>query len=84
VEHQETLLLAGIVALGICCQWLAWRLKLPAILPLLGAGFLLGPVLNILHPQELLGDLFFPFIGYTVSNLGTNITTRLRIHTSPK
>ncbi|MBE7551912.1 MAG: sodium:proton antiporter [Anaerolineales bacterium] len=67
MEHQETLLLAGIVALGICCQWLAWRLKFPAILPLLGAGFLLGPVLNILHPQELLGDLFFPAISLAVS-----------------
>ncbi|GIK41202.1 MAG: sodium:proton antiporter [Chloroflexota bacterium] len=67
MEHQETLLLAGIVGLGICCQWLAWRLKLPAILPLLGAGFLLGPVLNIIHPQELLGDLFFPAISLAVS-----------------
>ncbi len=67
MEHQETLLLAGIMGLGICCQWLAWRLKFPAILPLLGAGFLLGPVLNILHPQELLGDLFFPAISLAVS-----------------
>jgi NhaP-type Na+/H+ or K+/H+ antiporter len=67
MEHQETLLLTGIVSLGICCQWLAWRLRFPAILPLLAMGFLLGPMLGILNPQELLGDLFFPAISLAVS-----------------
>lgn len=67
MEHQEGLLLAGILGLGICCQWLAWRLKIPAILPLLVTGFLLGPVVGLLHPQELLGDLFFPAVSLAVA-----------------
>ena len=36
--------LAGIVILGIIAQWVAWRLKLPAILPLILIGLLVGPV----------------------------------------
>ncbi|MHB0957772.1 MAG: cation:proton antiporter [Pirellulaceae bacterium] len=34
--------LAGVPLLGILAQWLAWRLRLPAILLLLGFGVLLG------------------------------------------
>jgi NhaP-type Na+/H+ or K+/H+ antiporter len=65
--HHSVLLLAGIVALGIFCQWLAWRFKIPAILPLLATGFLAGPVFGLLHPQELLGDLTFPVISLAVA-----------------
>ena len=36
--------LAGIVILGIVAQWVAWRMKLPAILPLILIGLLVGPV----------------------------------------
>jgi CPA1 family monovalent cation:H+ antiporter len=65
--HHSVLLLAGIVALGIFCQWIAWRFKIPAILPLLATGFLAGPVFGLLHPQELLGDLTFPVISLAVA-----------------
>jgi NhaP-type Na+/H+ or K+/H+ antiporter len=36
--------LASIVIFGIVAQWVAWRLKLPAILPLILIGLLLGPI----------------------------------------
>ena len=36
--------LAGIIILGIIAQWVAWRLKLPAILPLILIGLFVGPV----------------------------------------
>ena len=36
--------LAGIIILGIIAQWFAWRLKLPAILPLILIGLLVGPI----------------------------------------
>ena len=36
--------LAGIVILGIIAQWVAWRFKLPAILPLILIGLLVGPI----------------------------------------
>jgi len=36
--------LAGIIILGIIAQWVAWRIKLPAILPLILIGLLVGPI----------------------------------------
>ena len=36
--------LAGIIILGIIAQWFAWKLKIPAILPLILIGLLVGPL----------------------------------------
>ncbi|MFK5959507.1 MAG: sodium:proton antiporter [Lutibacter sp.] len=36
--------LAGIIILGIIAQWFAWRLKIPAILPLILIGLFVGPL----------------------------------------
>ena len=35
--------LAGIVILGILAQWVAWKFKIPAILPLILIGLFIGP-----------------------------------------
>ncbi|MEO6347025.1 MAG: sodium:proton antiporter [Aquaticitalea sp.] len=35
--------LAGIIILGILAQWVAWKLKIPAILPLILVGLIVGP-----------------------------------------
>ncbi|MFS4469020.1 cation:proton antiporter [Maribacter sp. 2210JD10-5] len=43
--------LAGIIILGIIAQWVAWRLKLPAILPLILIGLLVGP-LSTLYTED--------------------------------
>jgi NhaP-type Na+/H+ or K+/H+ antiporter len=40
--------LAGIIILGIIAQWVAWRLKLPAILPLILIGLFVGPVSTLI------------------------------------
>ncbi|WP_051554621.1 cation:proton antiporter [Maribacter antarcticus] len=39
--------LAGIIILGIVAQWVAWRLKLPAILPLILIGLIVGPIATL-------------------------------------
>ncbi len=39
--------LAGIIILGIIAQWVAWRLKLPSILPLILIGLLVGPIATL-------------------------------------
>lgn len=67
MEHNILIILAGLLVLGIICQWLAWRLKMPAILPLLITGFLIGPVLDLVEPRELLGELFFPMVSLLVA-----------------
>lgn len=36
--------LAGIIILGILAQWVAWKIKIPAILPLILIGLLVGPI----------------------------------------
>ncbi|HLW30861.1 MAG TPA: sodium:proton antiporter [Aequorivita sp.] len=40
--------LAGIIILGILAQWVAWKLKIPAILPLILIGLLVGPISTFL------------------------------------
>lgn len=40
--------LAGIIVFGIVAQWFAWRLKLPAILPLILVGLFVGPISTLI------------------------------------
>lgn len=65
-EHLG-LLLAAIALASITCQWIAWRLRLPAILFLLGTGMLAGPVTGLINPDQLFGDLLFPMISLSVA-----------------
>lgn len=60
-------LLAGIGLIAILCQWLAWWAKIPAILFLLAAGLLAGPVTGWLDPDALFGPLLFPFVSLSVA-----------------
>lgn len=59
--------IGGILLTGFLCQWLSWRLRIPAILPLLFTGLLAGPLLNVVEPKALLGDLFTPFVSISVA-----------------
>jgi CPA1 family monovalent cation:H+ antiporter len=45
----------------------AWKIRVPAILFLLAGGILLGPLAGWLNPDELFGDLLFPFISLSVA-----------------
>ena len=66
--HEYAIIaLAGIGLLAIACQWIAWWLKLPAILFLLLAGILAGPVTGWLDPGHLFGELFFPLVSLSVA-----------------
>lgn len=65
-EHIQ-ILLAAITFFGIACHWLAWRIKLPAIVFLLVAGILAGPVTGFILPDKLFGELLFPFISLSVA-----------------
>jgi NhaP-type Na+/H+ or K+/H+ antiporter len=67
VHGNDLLILGGIAVAGFACNWLAWRLRLPAILFLLLAGILAGPVLGILSPNELFGDLLMPIVSMAVA-----------------
>ena len=66
---NETIVLsiAAVGALALACQWLAWWVKLPAILFLLLAGILAGPVSGWINPDVLFGDLLFPIVSLSVA-----------------
>ncbi|MEF7658730.1 sodium:proton antiporter [Bacillus thuringiensis] len=66
---SESLLLSIviIITLGIASQWVAWRFQLPAIVVMSITGLLIGPVLGIINPKEILGDIFSPLISLSVA-----------------
>jgi len=61
------LAIVSIGLVGMLCQWLAWRIKLPAIVFLLLSGFVIGPVLGWLDPDAVFGDLLFPIVSLGVA-----------------
>jgi NhaP-type Na+/H+ or K+/H+ antiporter len=78
--HHVTFVLALIVLLGIGAQWLAWRLKLPAIVLLMLVGLLAGPALGWIHPSADLGPLLDPIIKIGVAVILFEGGLRLRFH----
>jgi NhaP-type Na+/H+ or K+/H+ antiporter len=52
---------------GVGAQWLAWRFRLPAIVLMLAAGLILGPVTGILVPTRDLGVIIQPMIALAVA-----------------
>lgn len=68
MHHVDlALLIALLLTLGVACQWIAWRMRLPAILPLLLAGIALGPWLGLVNPDQFLGELLFPVVSLGVA-----------------
>jgi len=70
--EQQALTIALVGVLGIGAQWVAWRTGWPAIVLMLAAGFIAGPVLGyfgyrILDPKGAFGDLLEPMVGIGVA-----------------
>lgn len=51
-RKKQMVELAGIIILGILAQWFAWKFKLPAILPLILIGLLVGPIATLISADE--------------------------------
>ena len=58
--------IASLVALAVAATWLAARLNVPSIVVLLVTGVLVGPVLQILDPDALAGDVLLPLVSISV------------------
>ena len=65
--RDATIFFATVGAVGVAAQWLAWRTRLPAIIFLLVAGLLVGPVTGLISPIHMLGTLARPMIGIAVA-----------------
>jgi len=66
VEHHIVIVaLVGI--LGIGAQWLAWRFRLPAIVLLLAAGVIAGPLTGLVDPARDFGDWLGPMVSVAVA-----------------
>jgi NhaP-type Na+/H+ or K+/H+ antiporter len=67
VSTDDVLLGLGLIlVLAVGAQLAARLLRLPAIVVLLPAGFLAGIATDVVHPDELLGDLYQPFVSIAV------------------
>ncbi len=64
---ESLISLVSVGLLSIACQFLAYKIRLPAILPLLIVGIVVGPVLNLLDADKLFGDLLFPVVSLSVA-----------------
>ena len=65
--EQQALVIALIGILGIGAQWVAWRTGWPAIVLMLGAGLLAGPIFGVLDPEAAFGDMLVPMISIGVA-----------------
>ncbi len=54
-------------ALGVGAQWLAWRLRMPAIVLMLAAGLIVGPGLGLFDPARDIGPLMAPMVSIAVA-----------------
>ncbi|MBB4078897.1 NhaP-type Na+/H+ or K+/H+ antiporter [Lewinella aquimaris] len=50
--------IGGLIIIGVLAQWIAWRLRVPAILPLILAGILIGPGWEWYSGHRLLSPRF--------------------------
>ncbi len=66
-QNAILLALGGIGAAALLSQWLAWRLRLPAILSLLLSGIVAGPLLGWPRSGRDVRPLLFPLVSLAVA-----------------
>lgn len=80
MEQHLSQVLILVVFLGVSAQWLAWWLKVPAIVLFLVAGTLAGPVFGIVNPSVDFGHLLHPLVGLAVAIILFEGGLNLRLH----
>lgn len=67
MAEERLIGIAIILVIGAGVQWLGWRFRLPSILLLLTAGFLVGPITHVIDPDYIFGGLLFPLVSLAVA-----------------
>ncbi|WP_244897338.1 cation:proton antiporter [Marinococcus halophilus] len=62
-----TLGISLVLLIGMIAQWLSWRWGIPAIVGMTLMGLFIGPGINLIHPDQLFGDLLEPIISLAVA-----------------
>lgn len=65
--NSIALTVAIVGVLGIGAQWLAWRTGWPAIVLMLAAGFIAGPITGLIDPEAAFGEMLEPMVGIGVA-----------------
>ncbi|MGV2497755.1 cation:proton antiporter [Pelagerythrobacter aerophilus] len=65
--EEQAFVIALVGVLGIGAQWIAWRTGWPAIVLMLAAGFLAGPILGLFDPEAAFGELLEPMVAIGVA-----------------
>ncbi|MCX5610909.1 MULTISPECIES: sodium:proton antiporter [unclassified Streptomyces] len=66
-EDDILLGIALVVALATACQILASKLRVPALILLLPAGFAAGAMTDVVHPDQLIGEDFSALVSLSVA-----------------
>lgn len=67
MNEHILLALVSIIILGIASQWLAWKLRISSVILFIFFGILAGPILKIIQPDQLFGNLLLPLVSLSVA-----------------
>ncbi|UXX83367.1 cation:proton antiporter [Roseovarius pelagicus] len=67
--------------LGVGAQWVAWKMRMPAIVLMLIAGLAIGPGLGLFNPERDIGPLMGPMISVAVAIILFEGGMTLNLHT---
>ena len=68
-QSELSIAVAAVIILGVGCQWIGQKTRVPSIILLLGAGVLAGPVSGLVDPDEQFGPMLFPLVSLGVGIL---------------
>lgn len=80
MEQHIIQVVALVALLGVGAQWLAWRIRAPAIILLVLCGVVAGPALGWIQPSRDLGELLDPIIKIGVAVILFEGGLSLRFH----
>ncbi|MEM7504339.1 MAG: cation:proton antiporter, partial [Pseudomonadota bacterium] len=66
-EEHIAITIVSVSALGVAAQWIAWRLKMPAIIFLAAFGLVVGPALGLIDPSADFGEFLRPVVSLCVA-----------------
>ena len=80
MQHLSGMIVCILFLIGVMSQWLAWRLKLPAIILLLLFGVLFGEGMQFLDLPLTPMEEFFPLVSLSVAIILFEGSLKLKFH----